>query len=126
MTSVFNYVQRVRPQDCSSTGYLGHPRFLEFFEAAFLEYWRARFGALHEALGSSRKLVVTDVQLRISDGVTVDAELQIDVTLDRIEETSIRVHYDALVAGSPVAEGSVVYVCIDSAAGQPTPLPPAH
>ena len=43
-SDVFTYVQRVRPQDCAASGYLAHPRFLEFFEAAFIECWRSRFG----------------------------------------------------------------------------------
>jgi len=64
-----------------------------------------------------------DVSLQILDGVTVDEQLQIDVALDRIEETSVRVHYDALVRGTQVAEGTVRYVCIDSASGRPTSLP---
>ena len=36
----FVYVQRVRPQDCAASTMLGHPRVLEFFEAAFIECWR--------------------------------------------------------------------------------------
>lgn len=117
---VFTYKQRVRPQECSPTGFLGHPRFLEFFEAAFIECWRARFGALHEALGANRQLVVTDVNLQIQDGVARDEELQVDVALEDIEEVSIRVHYDASVRGAKVAEGTVRYVCLDIATGRPT------
>jgi hypothetical protein len=29
----FTYTQRVRPQECAASTMLGHPRFLEFFEA---------------------------------------------------------------------------------------------
>jgi len=119
----FSYKQRVRPQECSPTGYLGHPRFLEFFEAAFIECWRARFGTLYDALGPDRRLVVTEVNLQIQDGVTVDDELQVDVSLDRIDETSIRVHYDGLVRGVNLAQGTVRYVCLDAASGRPTALP---
>jgi len=120
---VFTYKQRVRPQECSPTGFLGHPRFLEFFEAAFIECWRARFGALHEDLGANRQLVVTDVNLQIRDGVARDEELQVDVSLEDIDEVSIRVHYDAFVRGAQVADGTVRYVCLDTATGRPTALP---
>ena len=118
---VFTYLQRVRPQECSPSGFLGHPRFLEFFEAAFVECWRARFGALHDSLGPDRRLVVTEVNVRYLDPVAVDDELQIEVALDDIGTTSIRVHYDALVRGERVAEGRARYVCIDADEGRPTP-----
>jgi len=120
---VFSYVQRVRPKECSPTGFLGHPRLLEFFEAAFIECWRARYGALHEMLGTHRQLVVTDVNVHHLDGVATDDELRIDVALDRLDEVSVRVHYDALVRGMPVAEGTVRYVCLDTSTGRPTALP---
>src|SRR4051812_10620536 len=48
----FVYRQRVRPQDCAASTFLGHPRFLEFFEAAFIEWWRSRAGGLEDSLGS--------------------------------------------------------------------------
>ena len=46
----FVYAQRVRPQECAASTMLGHPRFLEFFEAAFIECWRERFGGLDASL----------------------------------------------------------------------------
>ena len=48
----FVYVQRVRPQECAASTMLGHPRFLEFFEAAFIECWRDRVGQLDASLGA--------------------------------------------------------------------------
>jgi hypothetical protein len=47
----FVYLQRVRPQECAASTMLGHPRYLEFFEAAFIECWRERFGPLDPSLG---------------------------------------------------------------------------
>ena len=54
-----------------------------------------------------------------------DCELQIGVALDRVTTSSVRVHYDAVAAGIPVAEGTARYVCINVATGRPTPLPAA-
>src|SRR5207302_654692 len=99
------------------------PRFLEFCEAAFIECWRARFGPLRDMLAAERRLVVTEVNVRHRDGIATDDDLQIDVSLDRIDETSVRVHYDASVGGGQVAEASVRYVCLDATSGRPTPLP---
>jgi acyl-CoA thioesterase FadM/ketosteroid isomerase-like protein len=119
----FVYTQRVRPQECAASTMLGHPRFLEFFEAAFIECWRERFGALDESLGPDRRLTVAAVNVRYLAPVRADDELRIEVALDRIAERSIQVHYDAFVGGTRVAEAGARYVCLDGASGKPASLP---
>ena len=119
----FVYAQRVRPQECAASTMLGHPRFLEFFEAALIECWRDRFGALNASLGPNRALTVAAVSVRYIAPVRSDDELRIEVALDRISKRSIQVHYDAFVAESPVAEASSRYVCLDSGSGEPASLP---
>jgi uncharacterized protein len=119
----FVYVQRVRPQECAASTMLGHPRFLEFFEAAFIECWRDRFGSLDASLGSDRKLTVAAVNIRYLAPVRSDDELRIEVTLDRLTRHSIQVHYDAFVGDLAVAEASSRYVCLDAESGEPASLP---
>ena len=119
----FVYTQRVRPQECAASTMLGRPRFLEFFEAAFIECWRERFGSLDASLGPDRRLTVAAVNVRYLAPVRADDELRIEVALDRMTERSIHVHYDAFVEGTRVAEAHSHYVCLDAASGQPTPLP---
>ena len=106
----FVYTQRVRPQECAASGRLGHPRFLEFFEAAFIECWRDRFGSLEESLGPDRTLTVAAVNVRYLAPVRADDELRIEVSLDRLTERSIQVHYDAFVEDVRVAEAGARYV----------------
>ena len=119
----FVYTQRVRPQECAASTMLGHPRFLEFFEAAFIECWRDRFGALDASLGPDRRLTVAAVNVRYLAPVRADDELRIEVALDRITERSIMVHHDAFVDDARVAEASSRYVCLDTESGEPASLP---
>ncbi len=119
----FVYIQRVRPQECAASTMLGHPRFLEFFEAAFIECWRDRFGQPHASLAPDRTLTVAAVQVRYLAPVRSDDELRIEVTLDRLTERSIQVHYDAFVGDARVAEASSRYVCLDTQSGEPASLP---
>jgi YbgC/YbaW family acyl-CoA thioester hydrolase len=119
----FVYIQRVRPQECAVSGTLGHPRLLEFFEAAFIECWRDRFGQLDASLGLDRKLTVAAVNVRYLAPVRSDDELRIEVALDRLTERSIQVHYDAFVGDARVAEASSRYVCLDMESGKPASLP---
>jgi uncharacterized protein len=121
----FVYVQRVRPQDCATSTTLGHPRLLEFFEAAFIECWREHFGALDASLGPDRGLTIAAVNVRYLAPVRSDDELRIEVALDRITKRSIQVHYGALVRGTQVAEASARYVCVDAESGEPASLPDA-
>jgi YbgC/YbaW family acyl-CoA thioester hydrolase len=119
----FVYTQRVRAQECAASGMLGHPRFLEFLEAAFIECWRERFGQLDATLGADRRLTVAAVNIRYLAPVRFDDELRIEVALDRLTERSIQVHYDAFVGDARVAEAGSRYVCLDTESGAPTRLP---
>jgi acyl-CoA thioesterase FadM/ketosteroid isomerase-like protein len=119
----FVYTQRVRPQECATGTMLGHPRFLEFFEAAFIECWRDRFGPLDASLGPDRRLTVAAVNVRYLAPVRCDDELRIEVALDRLTERSIQVHYDAFVEDARVAEAGLRYVCLDTESGEPALLP---
>ena len=119
----FVHIQRVRPQECAASTMLGHPRFLEFFEAAFIECWRDRFGQLDASLGSDRRLTVAAVDVRYLAPVRSDDELRIEVTIDRLTERSLQVHYDAFVEDARVAEARSRYVCLDAASGEPASLP---
>jgi uncharacterized protein len=121
----FVYTQRVRPQECAASTMLGHPRLLEFVEAAFIESWRDRFGPLDAGLGPDRRLTVAAVNVRYLAPVRCDDELRIEVALDRLTKRSIQVHCDAFVAETRVAEASSHYVCLDTQSGEPTSLPDA-
>jgi acyl-CoA thioesterase FadM/ketosteroid isomerase-like protein len=121
----FVYTQRVRPQECAASTNLGHPRFLEFFEAAFIECWRHCFGRLEDSLGPDRTLTVAAVDVRYLAPVRADDQLRIEVTFDRVTRGAIHVHYAATVGDAPVAEARSRYVCLDPRSGQPAPLPAA-
>jgi acyl-CoA thioesterase FadM/ketosteroid isomerase-like protein len=121
----FVYTQRVRPQECAASTMLGHPRFFEFFEAAFIECWRERFGQLDTSLGPDRRLTVAAVNVRYVGPVRADDVLRIEVAFDRVTDRSLQVHYDAYVEDVHVAEAASRYVCLDSRSGEPTSLPPA-
>jgi uncharacterized protein len=109
----FVHSQRVRPQDCAASTMLGHPRFLEFFEAAFIECWRERFGSLDAILGPDSGVTVAAVNVRYLAPVRADDELRIDVALDWLIGRSIQVHYDAFVGEGKVAEAGAFYVFVD-------------
>jgi uncharacterized protein len=121
----FVYAQRVRPQDCAASEMLGHPRFLEFFEAAFVECWRKRFGPLAQTLGPERRLTVAAISVDYRAPVRVDDELRIEVAFDRITTRSIQVHYDGFVEDRRIAEGRSRYVCLDARSGDAVALPEA-
>ena len=121
----FVYRQRVRPQDCAASTFLGHPRFLEFFEAAFIEWWRSRAGALEQSLGADRRLTLASVRVDYLAPVCLDDELRVEVVLDRLDPRSLHLHYDAFVADTPVAEAGSRYVCVDARSGVPAELPEA-
>jgi uncharacterized protein len=120
----FVYTQRVRPQECAASNMLGHPRLLEFFEAAFIEWWRGRVGPLAPSLGPERRLTVAAVDVRYLAPVRADEELRIELVADRVTTRSLQIHYDGYVGDLHVAQGRSRYVCLDAETGEPTALPP--
>jgi acyl-CoA thioesterase FadM/ketosteroid isomerase-like protein len=119
----FVYHQRVRPQDCAASTFLGHPRFLEIFEAAFVEWWRSRAGGLGESLGADRRLTLASVRVDYRAPVRVDDVVRVDVALDRCSPRSLQLHYEAFVEHEPVATAGSRYVCLDAHSGAPAELP---
>jgi uncharacterized protein len=96
----FVSIQRVRPRD---------PRLLDLFEAAFIECWRERVGDPGARGGPGRRLTPEAVTVRYVAAVDPDAELRVEVTLDRLTERSIHVHYDAFAGDARVAEAGARY-----------------
>jgi uncharacterized protein len=119
----FVYTQRVRPQECAASPFLGHTRFLEFFEAAFIECWRDRYGQLEASLGPERRLTLAAIDVRCLSPVRADDVLRLEVTLDRITPSSIQVHHDAFVGDERVAEARSRYVSLNARTGRPAALP---
>ena len=119
----FLYVQRVRPQARAASTALGHPRFLEFFEAAFIESWRESFDPMDATLGHRPEADGRRAECPLPRPVRCDVELRIDVALDRITQRSIQVHYDAFVKATHAAEAGSRHVCLDAGSGEPTSLP---
>jgi hypothetical protein len=111
----FVHRHRVRPQECAASTFLGHPRFLEIFEAAFVEWWRSRAGGLQESLGPDRRLTLASIHVDYLASVRQDDELRVEVALDRLTPRSLYLHYDAFVGETPAAAASSRYVCLDGA-----------
>jgi|SRR5947209_2432730 len=120
--SGFTYSQRVRPQGCAVSTALGHPRLLEFLEAAFVEYWRSQVGPLDASLGDERQITMRSVDVEYLAPVRVDDLVEIEVFLDQISERTIQLFYRAFVADRSVANARSRYVCLDDS-GAPAPWP---
>ena len=89
----FVSTQRVRPHD---------PRLIGLFEAALTECRRERLGDLET------------VNVRYLAAVDPGDELRVEVTVDRLTERAVQVHYAAFAGDARVAEATARYVCIDT------------
>jgi YbgC/YbaW family acyl-CoA thioester hydrolase len=119
----FVHAQRVRPQDCAASTMLGHPRLLEFLEAAFVELWRSRLGSLEESLGRDRSLTLRAIAVDYLAPVRVDDSLRVEVSVDRVTGRSLRLNYSSYVDDALVAGARSTYVCLDRASGSPAAWP---
>lgn len=123
MPDRFVHTVRVRPQDCDRQGVVGHPRYLNYFEAALIELWREAVGPFGETVGLGVDLAVAEVNVRYFAAARFDDEIDIAVTVREIDDRSLLVRFDARVSGGLAARGEVRYAPIGVATGARHPLP---
>ena len=114
---------RVRPLDCDRQGVLGHPRYLNYFEAALIELWREALGPYDDTVAHGVDLAVAETRLRYVAAARFDDLVRIAVTVQSLGTTSVVVGFAASVEGEPVARGETRYVCVGTASGSKEAIP---
>jgi ketosteroid isomerase-like protein len=95
---------RTRPEPSIHRRRVGSHGLPELFASAFSECWSEHSGE------RGRTPTLAAMSIRYLAPVGCDEELRLEVSLDRLTEHSIQVHYDAFVGDVRVAEGSYRYV----------------
>ena len=117
---------RVRWGECDMQGIVFNPRYMEFFDAAFTEYWRAvgmKYPEAFLAGGTDTFMVAANITYR--DAARFDDELDIFVRTEYFGTTSFRIGFSIRRDGAVLVEGQGIYVNGDRITRKPVPLPVA-
>ena len=122
----FFYRLRVRWWECDMQGIVFNPRYMEFVDAAFTEYWRAIGMPYPDAFlagGTDTFMVAANIEYR--DAARFDDELDIFIRTEYFGTTSFRIGFSIRRGSDVLVHGSGAYVNGDRTSRAPTKLPQA-
>lgn len=105
-------------------GIVFNPRYMEYVDAAFTEYWRELGLPYPEAFvadGVDTFMVAASIAWR--DAARFDDELDICIRTEYFGTTSFRIGFSIRRAGAALVEGTATYVIGDKTTRAPKPLP---
>ena len=119
----FVFSTRIRFVDTDASTRIHFSAMLRYFESAEQEFLRSlghEFSNLEDGgMGFPR----VHVECSYSSMVRYDDLMNIEVTVQRVGNSSYTLAYAASVAGRPVAQGTITVVCIDLKTQRSRPLP---
>jgi acyl-CoA thioester hydrolase len=119
----FVHPVRVRPLDCDRQGIVGHPRYLHFFEGAFIEFWRHAVGPFTDLVEAGVDIAVADVSMRYFAPTRFDDVLDVAVVLTGLGESSLRMRFDGRVRGGLAVRCEIGYASVATASGKRAAIP---
>lgn len=119
----FTHRIRVRYSECDPQGVVFNANYLAYFDVAITEVWRDRLGGYEELLATGVDSVVAEATVRYLVPVRYDDLIDLEVSVEKVGNTSLITAHRILREGVVCAEGTVRYVFITAADGRPAPIP---
>jgi acyl-CoA thioester hydrolase len=132
MSNWSGYTHRVRYNEVDPQSIVFNSRYLEFFDAANIEFFREYGYPLDLMADAGLEPVVVEANIRYHSSVRLDQLLHIDVVCSRLGNTSFDLSFEVRIqdpeTGSfsedVVTSATISYVNIDQASRKSTPIPP--
>ena len=115
---------RIRPGDTDLQGIVHAAKYGSFFEAAFVEAFRAVAGSFEFLASTGVDLVMAEITIRYKSPARFDDLLEIAVMLRHIGTTSLIIGYQGSVEGREVVLASARYVAFAPGEFKKTAIPP--
>jgi len=121
---VFRTSVLVRFGDLDGAGIAYYPNLVNFLHEAFEDFFVGHVGRPYpEVHKSGIAFPTVKVEMEFFSPVHYGVHVDIDVTVDHVGRSSVRMLYEGSVAGTPVFQGRNTAVLVDLATFKPTPLP---
>jgi len=127
MSAPLRHRMRVRYAECDPQGIVFNPRYLEYFDHAITELYRAALGS-YDALAREHDvdLVVAEAGVRFRSSLRFDEEFDLQIAVASLGTTSIVTRIRVVkLDGSEAAEGELRHVVVTRDDGSKTPIPEA-
>jgi len=131
MTNWSGYTHRVRFSEVDPQSIVFNSRYLEFFDAASIEYFRAHGYPPDTMSVAGMDPVLAEVTIRYHESARMDQLLHIDVHCSRLGTASFDLVFTARIqdlrtgtlAKSAITSATISYVNVDQVSRKSTPIP---
>ena len=122
--AAFRHTLRVRFQECDPQGVVYFARYPEYYDIAITELWRVALGGYQQMVDAGVDMVVAEQRIRYLAPALFDELVDVDVTIDRLGDTSMLSSYVVSRDGTPLVEGDFRHVFIEVATKAKRTIPP--
>ncbi len=131
MSKWSGYTHRVRYNEVDPQSIVFNSRYLEFFDAAYMEFFRAFGYPLGIMTTAGLETVVVEVNIRYHASVRIDQLLHIDVSCSRLGNSSFDLSFEVRIKDTEtgslseniVTSATISYVNVDQVTRKSTPIP---
>lgn len=114
----------VRFGDLDAAGIAYYPRLVNFLHVAFEDFFRGHVGQPYsDAFRAGLAFPTVKIEMDFLSPVHYGDHVDVDVAVEHVGRSSVRIRYEASVAGRPVFKARNTAVVVDMKAFRPTPLP---
>lgn len=121
----FVWKTRVRFVDTDASRRIHYTALFRFFEAAEQEFLRSLEQGYPGISGDETGWPRVHAECDISGAIVFDDELTIEVSVNRVGNSSLELAFRAMKNEQECGRGKVVIVCLDVPSGKSKPLPAA-
>jgi acyl-CoA thioester hydrolase len=107
---------RVRYSECDPQGVVFNAHYLAWFDLAMTELFRSAFGSYGAFVDRGVDIVVGEAQLRYRGSARFDDEISLEVTVERIGDTSLTCRHEIRRDGELLVEGMTRHVFVEATA----------
>lgn len=124
MTPPFVHQLRVRYHECDAQGIVFNAHHFAFFDITLTELWREAFGSYDAMVEAGTDVVVADAQATFHASPRFDDVLDIEMTIEKLGNTSMVSRFEEKRAGELLVTGRMVHVFVTPATGQKQQISP--
>ena len=114
---------RVRYGECDPQGIVFNAHYLAFFDMSITELWRAALGGYQAMTERGVDIVVAEARVRFSSPARFDDELELEVGVTRLGNTSISTAHTVRRDGQALASGELHHVFVELPSLAKTAIP---
>jgi 4-hydroxybenzoyl-CoA thioesterase len=121
---VFRTTILVRFGDLDAAGIAYYPNLVNFLHVAFEDFFAGHVGRPYpEVFRDGIGFPTVKVEMEFESPVRYGDHVDVDVTVEHVGRTSVRIRYEGSVAGRPVFVARNTLVVVDLASFVPGPIP---